>query len=62
MRADSQLRCNTKLAVTYLQVIHGTGDGPLSDLVAIGVQDRNDGTTLCRVDVLDVSRDLRGAG
>ena len=62
MRADSQLPRVTKIAVTYFQVVHGTGDGPLSDFVAIGVQDWNDGTTLCRVDVLVVSPDLRCAG
>jgi hypothetical protein len=39
----------------YLQIVHGTGDGPFSDLVAVGVEDRDDGTTLCGVDVLIIS-------
>lgn len=39
----------------HLQVVHGTSDGPLSDLVTISVQDGDNGTTLCGVDVLYVS-------
>lgn len=41
--------------VTYLEVVHRTGDGSFTDLVSVGVKDWDDGTTLCRVDVLDKS-------
>lgn len=47
-----------KKEAAYLQVIHGTSDGPLSDLVAISVQDGDNGTTLCGVDVLMISLNL----
>jgi len=42
-----------------LQVVHGTSDGPFSDLVSVGVQDGDNGTTLCGVDVLSISLSLR---
>lgn len=47
-----------KKEAAYLQVIHGTSDGPLPDLVPISVQDGDNGTTLCGVDVLIISLDL----
>ena len=52
---NSDLVTVTSEQAGKLQVVHGTSDGPLSDLVAVGVQDGDDGTTLCGVDVLFVS-------
>lgn len=38
--------------VAYLEVVHGTSDGSFTDLVPVRVEDRDDSTTLCWVDVL----------
>lgn len=43
---------------THLEVVHGSGDGPLANLVSVGVQDGDDRTALCRVDVLYHQRQL----
>jgi hypothetical protein len=52
---DSDLVTVTSEQAGKLQIVHGTSNGPLSDLVTVGVQDGDDGTTLCGVDVLRIS-------
>jgi hypothetical protein len=52
---NSDLVTVTSEQAGKLQVVHGTSDGPLSDLVAVGVQDGDNGTTLCGIDVLFIS-------